>query len=62
MKIQEPLIDKKELGNRTGFGTRTIDGLVRSKKIPVIRINRKTVRFNWQDVQQAMDSWVVKGV
>jgi len=62
MQIQEPLLNKNELASRLGLTGRAVDSLIYSKKIPVIRINRKIVRFNWQDVQQALGALVVKSV
>lgn len=58
MKIDE-LIAKKELARRMGIGERAVDGLVRTKKIPVVRLSRKIVRFNWPDVEQALAAHTV---
>ena len=60
MKIDE-LIDKKEVASRLGIGQRALDSMMKAKKFPFYRLSRKTVRFNWSDVERALSAYCVEG-
>ena len=56
------LIDKKELADRLGLKVRGIESLVKARRIPVLRITAKTVRFDWPRVQAALAGYEVKAI
>jgi excisionase family DNA binding protein len=51
---QSALIDKKTLARALSISLRTVTTLVSTKRIPVIRITRKIVRFNLPEVMAAL--------
>jgi hypothetical protein len=56
----EPLLDKEELRQKLGLESiRGVDELIRKKKIPVIRIGHRTVRFSWPKVEAALERLTV---
>jgi hypothetical protein len=57
---EDCLLTKEELASKMNLpSTRMLDGLVARRKIPVIRLGYRTVRFRWGDVQTAMDRLTV---
>lgn len=44
------LLDKPATARLLGISVRTLDGLMATRKVPYIKIGRKIVRFNRQDV------------
>ena len=49
------LIDKKTLARSLGVSIRTVTALTSAKRIPVVRITPKIVRFNLQAVLSALE-------
>ena len=47
------LLTKNQVALRVGVSIRTIESWMAKKLIPYIKI-RKTVRFNWPDVERAL--------
>lgn len=49
------LLTKKELAVKINApSTKLIDELMRSRKIPFLRLGHRTVRFDWEKVQAAL--------
>lgn len=60
--IPECLLTKEELAKKLNLpSTRKVDLLVARKLVPVIRLGHRTVRFRWQDVEDALDDLTVWG-
>ena len=59
----QPLIGKEELARRLGVpSTKFIDAAVRRKIIPVLKLGRRTVRFDWPKVQKALERLEIKAL
>jgi excisionase family DNA binding protein len=56
------LLNKVQLAERLGIEARSIEKLVRSRKIPVIRLGHRTVRFSWPKVEEALNKLTVEAV
>lgn len=56
----QSLLTKQEIAERLGVGVRAVDGMVRAKRIPFIRLGHRTLRFNWSEVEKAVAAYVVK--
>jgi hypothetical protein len=56
------LLDKKELSARLHTGVRGVEELIKRKKIPVLRLGHRTVRFDWPKVVAALAKLEVKEV
>lgn len=57
-----PLLTKTQLASELGLKVPGIDSLTRRKKIPVIRISHRCVRFDLVKVRAALDKFEVKAV
>ena len=56
-------LTKRELQERLNLkSTRAVDELVRTRKIPCVRLGHKTLRFNWADVEAAIRKLTVREV
>ena len=61
--IQGELLNKEELRQRLHLtSVRGVDEMVKRRKIPVIRIGHRTVRFSWPDVEAALEKFTVRAV
>jgi excisionase family DNA binding protein len=49
--VDEPFINKAEVGRRLGIKPRTTDAWLSQKILPFYRIGRRAVRFRWSEVQ-----------
>jgi hypothetical protein len=59
----ENLLNKEELRLKLNLqSTRGVDELVRRRKIPVVKLGHRTVRFYWPDVQAAIAKLTLKAV
>jgi hypothetical protein len=57
------LLDKEELRKKLNLpSTRGVDELVRRRKIPVVRLGHRTVRFSWPKVQAALEKLTIKEI
>ena len=57
------LLTKEELRLKLNLpSTRMVDELVRRRKIPVIKLGHKTVRFHYERVRAALDKLEIKEV
>ena len=62
-EITDIFLDKEGLRLRLNLeSTRAVDELVRRRKIPVVRLGHRTVRFSWPEVRAALDKLTVKEV
>src|SRR4051812_42841778 len=48
------LLNKKQLAARLATSIPGVEFLMRRRKIPVIRLGHRTVRFSWEKVQAAL--------
>jgi len=56
-------LTKRELQERLHLrSTRAVDELVRKRKIPVIRLGHRTVRFEWASVEAAIKKFTIQAV
>jgi hypothetical protein len=58
----QTLINKAEVAKRIGLTQRGVDCLVKDRRIPVVRISRKTIRFDWPKVEAALAGYEVKAI
>jgi excisionase family DNA binding protein len=56
------LLTKDQLAERLGLKRRGVECLVAARKIPVIKISGRCVRFSWPKVQAALDRLEVKAI
>jgi hypothetical protein len=57
-----PLLTKKQLAAELGMLPTGIQALTRARKIPVLRISQKTVRYDLERVKAALAKFEVKAV
>ena len=61
--VQGELLNKEELRQRLHLtSVRGVDEMIKRRKIPVIRIGHRTVRFSWPDVEAALEKLTVRAV
>ena len=61
--FEQRFIDKKELRKRLSLpSTRAVDEMMRTKRIPFLRLGHRTVRFDWPKVEKALERCEVKEV
>jgi excisionase family DNA binding protein len=58
----EILLDKEQIAARLGIKKRGVECLVAARKIPVIRISGRCVRFSWPRVLAALAKFEVKEI
>ena len=56
------LLTIDQLAEKLGLKRRAVDTLIAGRKIPVIRINRRVLRFRWRDVEAALAKFTVKSL
>jgi hypothetical protein len=61
--LQGELLNKEQLRQRLNLASvRGVDEMVKRRKIPVIRIGHRTVRFSWPDVEVALERLTLKAI
>ena len=60
--MQTALLTKQQLAERLGISINGLDGLVRKRKIPALKISHRCVRFDWPKVQSALAKFEQKEV
>lgn len=58
----EHLLSKDELAKRLRLTRRGVECLVARRVIPVIRLSRRCVRFNWTRVKEALARYEVREI
>lgn len=58
----EQLLKKQDIAQRTKTSLRTVDRWVLERKIPYLNLDKRTVRFRWKDVEEALNRRAVKEV
>jgi hypothetical protein len=59
----ERFLDKEGLRKKLSLpSTRNVDEMMRSKRIPYLRLGHRTVRFDWPKVEKALARLEVKEV
>jgi excisionase family DNA binding protein len=57
------LLNKEQLRQRLNLtSVRCVEMMVKRRKIPVIRMGHRTVRFSWPDVEAALEKLTVRAV
>jgi excisionase family DNA binding protein len=59
---EQPLVDMPVVCADIGVGERTVSRWVKEKKIPVIRLGHRTLRFRLDDVRRAVARFVTKEI
>lgn len=59
---KESLINIAEVCTRLGLSRKSVDGLIKTRSIPVIRVNARCLRFRWPDVEAALAKLEVREV
>ena len=54
------LLTIDELAAKLRTKRRAVERMIAARKIPVIRINRRVLRFRWRDVEAALAKLTVK--
>ena len=62
MKGEKRILNKVELAAELGMTKRGVEELMRTRKIPFFALGHRTVRFDWEKVQQALLRFEVKAV
>jgi hypothetical protein len=57
-----PLLTKAQLASELGLKTRGVDSLTRQRKIPVLRISHRCVRYDLEKVRAALSKFEVCAV
>jgi excisionase family DNA binding protein len=60
--LEPELVDKRVIARLFNISERTVENWVAQKKIPLIRMGRRTVRFRLADVRRALDRKTVKEI
>jgi excisionase family DNA binding protein len=55
-------LTKRELARELRISVRTVDQLMRDKKIPYQKISPRLVRFDLDDVSRALDRYTIREV
>jgi excisionase family DNA binding protein len=61
-EMEDYLLTKDQLAERLGLKRRGVECLVASRKIPVIKVSGRCVRFSWSKVLTALNKLEVKAV
>ncbi len=62
LSLQEKLLTKDDLAAKLALTRRGIECLVARRKIPVIRVSHRCVRFDWEKVKAALAKFEIKAV
>ena len=55
-------LNKAELAAALGMTKRGVEELMRARKIPFLALGHRTVRFDWEKIQQALLRFEMKAV
>jgi hypothetical protein len=62
-KAEERFLNKEQLREKLNLvSTRNVDQLMRTKRIPFLRLGHRTVRFDWPKVEKALARFEVREV
>ena len=56
------LLTIDQVAAKLGLKRRAVETMIAGRKIPVIRINRRVLRFRWRDVEAALAKLTVKAL
>ena len=60
--IEPELVDKYVVGRVFGASPRTVENWVAQRKIPFLKIGKRTIRFRLADVRRALDRKTIKEI
>ena len=58
----EQLLKKQDIAQRCRTSLRTVDRWVNERRIPYLNLDKRTIRFRWKDVEEAINRMAVKEV
>ena len=58
----DDLLNIDGLAAKLGTKRRAVERMIAARKIPVIRINRRVLRFRWRDIEAALAKLTVKAL
>jgi excisionase family DNA binding protein len=61
-EMDDYLLTKDQLAERLGLKRRGVECLIAARKIPVIKISGRCVRFSWPRVQAALNKFEVAAI
>jgi excisionase family DNA binding protein len=56
------LLTLDQVAEKLGCKGRAVERMIEGRKIPVIRINRRVLRFRWREVEAALAKLTVKAL
>lgn len=59
---ESDLLTIAQIGAKLGIKRRAVERLVQARKLPVIRLNRRVLRFRWREVETALTRLTVKSL
>ena len=62
LDAETDLLNIDELAAKLRTKRRAVERMIAARKIPVIRINRRVLRFRWRDVEAALAKLTVKAL
>ena len=62
LDAETDLLNIDELAAKLRTKRRAVERMIAARKIPVIRINRRVIRFRWRDVEAALAKLTVKAL
>ena len=62
LDAETELLTIDELAAKLRTKRRAVERMIAARKIPVIRINRRVLRFRWRDVEAALGKLTVKAL
>ena len=62
LDAETELLTIDELAAKLRTKRRAVERMIAARKIPVIRINRRVLRFRWRDVEAALAKLTVKAL
>lgn len=55
-KAEPRYLTKAQLAERLGLTVRGVETLTKRRKLPVIRLSHRCVRYDWEKVERALDA------
>ena len=62
LPVISPLLTRQQAAEYLGVGIATVDRLIRSRRLPVVRLGRKCVRIRWEDLYGFVEAEAARDV